>query len=363
MPPTIAEVDAFLADSGPDAYERVVDRLLASPRYGERWARFWLDQARYADSNGYSIDAPRAIWKYRDWVIDAFNRDLPFDEFVIDQLAGDLKANATLTDQVATGFHRNTQINQEGGIDVEQFRVEAVVDRVNTTGSVFLGLTVGCAQCHDHKYDPISQREYYGLFAFFNNVDEPEIEFATRAEIARRDRIRAEIAAFHKTLVKEHPDVVVREAEWEKTLAPVYKQNLPPLLKDAFDRAADRRSTLQRQGLMELFLAQSAADKSAAATLAALKAKETKFDTSMVVRERATPRPTYVHLGGDFTRKGDAVTPATPSVLPPLTPRAIGKLDRLDLAALAGRAWASLDGARRGQSCLAGLFRPWFRGD
>ncbi len=172
LPPTVDAVDAFLADSAPDAYERLVDRLLASPRYGERWARIWLDQARYADSNGYSIDAPRAIWKYRDWVIEALNRDLPYDQFVIDQIAGDLKPNATLTDQVATGFHRNTMINQEGGIDVEQFRVEAVVDRVGTTGGVFLGLTIGCAQCHDHKYDPISQREYYSLFAFFNSVDE-----------------------------------------------------------------------------------------------------------------------------------------------------------------------------------------------
>ena len=148
------EVDAFVADTRPDAYERLVDRLLASPHYGERWGRHWLDQARYADSNGYSIDAPRSIWQYRDWVIDALNRDLPFDRFTVEQLAGDLLPGATLEQKVATGFHRNTQINQEGGIDLEQFRVEAVVDRVNTTGSVLLGLTVGCCQCHDHKFDP-----------------------------------------------------------------------------------------------------------------------------------------------------------------------------------------------------------------
>ena len=159
LPPTPEETAGFVHDVRPDAYERHVDRLLAAPHFGERWARLWLDQARYADSNGYSIDAPRTIWKYRDWVINAFNRDLPFDQFVIDQLAGDLEPNATIDQSVATGFHRNTPINQEGGIDLEQFRVEAVVDRVATTGSVFLGLTVGCAQCHDHKYDPISQRE------------------------------------------------------------------------------------------------------------------------------------------------------------------------------------------------------------
>ena len=170
LPPTPEEVVAFVNDTDPDAYERLVDRLLASPRYGERWARPWLDLARYADSNGYSIDAPRMIWKYREWVIDALNRDLPFADFLTDQLAGDLRPDATLDQRVATGFHRNTQLNEEGGIDLEQFRVEAVADRVNTTSSVFLGLTVGCAQCHDHKYDPIAQREYYKLFAFFNRL-------------------------------------------------------------------------------------------------------------------------------------------------------------------------------------------------
>ena len=187
LPPSPEEVDAFLADRSAGAYERAVDRLLASPHFGERWARPWLDQARYADSNGYNIDAPRSIWKYRDWVIAAFNADMPFDQFTIDQIAGDLRPGASLGPRIATGFHRNTQINQEGGIDVEQFRVEAVVDRVNTTGTVFLGLTIGCAQCHDHKYDPISQREYYRLFAFFNNVDEPELEIAAPADLARRE--------------------------------------------------------------------------------------------------------------------------------------------------------------------------------
>jgi mono/diheme cytochrome c family protein len=175
LPPTPEEVDAFVKDARPDVYERVVDRLLASPHYGERWGRHWLDLARYADSNGYSIDSPRTIWPYRDWVIHALNRDLPFDQFTIEQLAGDLLPDATTEQKVATGFHRNTQINEEGGVDKEQFRVEAVVDRVNTTGSVWLGLTVGCCQCHSHKFDPLSQRDYYQLFAFFNNQDEPNL--------------------------------------------------------------------------------------------------------------------------------------------------------------------------------------------
>jgi mono/diheme cytochrome c family protein len=175
LPPTPEEIDAFLNDRRPDAYARQVERLLASPHYGERWARHWLDLARYADSNGYSIDSPRSIWPYRDWVIGALNRDMPFDQFTIKQLAGDLLPGATLEDKIATGFHRNTQINEEGGVDKEQFRVESVVDRVNTTGSVWLGLTVGCCQCHNHKFDPLSQREYYQLFAFFNNQDEPNL--------------------------------------------------------------------------------------------------------------------------------------------------------------------------------------------
>jgi hypothetical protein len=175
LPPTPEEIDAFVKDHRPDAYERQVDRLLASPHYGERWGRHWLDLARYADSNGYSIDSPRSIWPYRDWVLQALNRDLPFDQFTIEQLAGDLLPKATIEQKVATGFHRNTQINEEGGIDKEQFRVESVVDRVNTTGSVWLGLTIGCCQCHDHKFDPLTQRDYYRLFAFFNNQDEPAL--------------------------------------------------------------------------------------------------------------------------------------------------------------------------------------------
>lgn len=178
LPPTPDQVDRYLAAVADDpqlAYHDLVERLLSSPHYGERWGRWWLDQARYADSNGYSVDAPREIWLYRDWLIDALNRDMPFDQFTIEQLAGDLLPNPTTDQKIATGFHRNTQINQEGGIDKEQFRIDSVFDRVATTGTVWLGLTIGCAQCHDHKFDPITQREYYQMFAFFNNQDEPTL--------------------------------------------------------------------------------------------------------------------------------------------------------------------------------------------
>ncbi len=178
LPPKPEEIDAFVTATTDDpetAYLHLVNRLLESPHYGERWGRWWLDQARYADSNGYSVDAPRQIWKYRDWVVDALNEDMPFDVFTIEQLAGDLLVDATQSQKIATGFHRNTQINQEGGIDKEQFRVDSVFDRVATTGTVWLGLTIGCAQCHDHKFDPITQTEYYRMFAFFNNQDEPTL--------------------------------------------------------------------------------------------------------------------------------------------------------------------------------------------
>ena len=170
LPPTIEEVDAFVHDDRPDAYERLVDRLLASPAYGEHWARKWLDLARYADTTGYEKDSMRKIWPFRDWVINALNADMPFDQFTIEQLAGDLLPNATKDQIIATAFHRNTMQNDEGGADDEEYRVAAVIDRVNTTMQVWMGTTMGCCQCHSHKYDPFSHREYYELFAFFNQT-------------------------------------------------------------------------------------------------------------------------------------------------------------------------------------------------
>lgn len=188
LPPLPEEVDEFLADvsfsSLDDAYARLVDRLLASPHYGERWARPWLDLARYADTNGYEKDRERQIWAYRDWVIAALNRDLPFDQFTVEQLAGDLLPNATLEQRVATGFHRNTLLNEEGGIDPLEFRFYALCDRVATTGTTWLGLTMQCCQCHNHKYDPIAQSEYYGLMALLNNADDVELPLTDEASDA-----------------------------------------------------------------------------------------------------------------------------------------------------------------------------------
>jgi len=176
LPPSPAEIDAFIADTSPDAYERLVDRLLASPRYGERMAQKWLDLARYADTNGYHIDNHREMWLYRDWVIKAFNRNLPFDQFTIEQMAGDLLPNPTLDQQIASGFHRNVMVNFEGGADPAEYLSKYIVDRVTTTATVFLGTTLACTECHDHKYDPFTQREFYQLYAYFNNVPEEGLD-------------------------------------------------------------------------------------------------------------------------------------------------------------------------------------------
>ncbi len=172
LPPTPEDVAAFVSDSSPGAYEALVDRLLASPHYGEHMAVRWLDAARYADTSGYQNDGPRSMWRWRDWVINAFNTNQPFDEFTVDQLAGDLLPDPSMDQRIATGFNRNHRGNAEGGIIPEEYQVEYVVDRVDTTATVWLGLTLGCARCHDHKYDPVSQREYYQLFAYFNNIPE-----------------------------------------------------------------------------------------------------------------------------------------------------------------------------------------------
>ncbi len=205
LSPTPAEVRSFITDTSADAYEKVVDRLLASPRYGERWAKKWLDLARYADTNGYEKDRPRSMWPYRDWVIRALNEDMPFDRFTIEQVAGDMLPSPTRDQLIATGFHRNTMLNEEGGIDPLEFRFHAMTDRVATTGATWLGLTLGCAQCHTHKSDPILHREYYQLLALLNNADEPELELrdSQHEETAQKNRERAE--ALLKNLPEKWP--------------------------------------------------------------------------------------------------------------------------------------------------------------
>ena len=339
LPPGLPEIDAFRTDTRPDAYERLVERLLQSPHYGERWGRHWLDLARYADSNGYSIDGPRSLWKYRDWVIAALNDDMPFDQFTIEQLAGDLLPGATVERRVATGFHRNTGINEEGGIDVEQFRIESIVDRVHTTGAVFLGLTVGCAQCHDHKFDPISQREYYQLFAFFNNADEPILELATPQQAEQRQHIRQAVAALENQRRSFDGYTPAKEEQWEKRLTPEARLKLSPALQAILQVPENGRTAKQKGTLTAAYrqldlirhavggvcesLPYVALAHAQLATfrvglekqIARLKRSEPQIVTTMVLEDRKTPRTTYIHLGGDFLRKGAPVSPGVPAVL------------------------------------------------
>ena len=225
LPPTPEEVDAFLADKSPDAYEKQVERLLASPHYGEKWGRNWLDAARYADSDGFEKDKTRNVTFYRDWVVKAFNDDLPYDQFITKQLAGDLLPNATQDDIVATGFLRNSMVNEEGGIDPEQFRMEALFDRMDCIGKSVLGLTIQCAQCHNHKFDPILQEDYYKLFAFLNNDHESQRVVYTPEQQMRVANITREIRDLEEGLRHRVPDWEQRMARWEdsvKTNQPVW---------------------------------------------------------------------------------------------------------------------------------------------
>ena len=342
--PTPQEVEAFVHDNRPDAYDRVVDRLLASPHYGERWGRFWLDLARYADSDGYEKDRARPwAWRYRQWVIDALNRDMPYDEFTIDQLAGDLLPNRTTDTLVATGFNRNTLTNREGGTDPEQFRDEQVLDRAATLGTVWLGLTVGCAQCHNHKFDPISQKEFYQLTAFFNTQEEVNAAAPMPGELGpylearpAYDKKRAELLAEYKL-----PEA---EADWEDKLRYAeqhpgehddwsfaygeFTHNIDSAKKVLFlDRA--RRTELQERAMLDYFLSacgnlypkQHCKDlkiSDARTKLDELNEALPHFSYAPVLVENDTPPKTYIHIKGDWREHGDEVQPGTPAVLPPL---------------------------------------------
>jgi hypothetical protein len=297
LPPTLDEIDAFLADRSPDAFEKVVDRLLASPHYGEHLARDWLDAARYADTHGYFTDHERFMWRWRDWVIDAFNRNMPFDQFTIEQLAGDLLPEPTISQRIATGFNRNHMVTEETGVIPEEYRVEYVADRVRTTTAVWMGLTAGCAQCHDHKYDPLTQREYFQLFAYFNNVPEtgisggkknapPLLDLATSEEAARRAKLRKQIAALDA--------------------------KLKPPATGGDEPAADVEAPTAEQ---------DAARKQLEAERDALKVEEQRLlarTTVMVMQEQDKPRETHVLIRGKYDQSGEKVGPGVPAFLPPV---------------------------------------------
>ncbi len=312
LPPQPSDL-ADLSDWSDKKYEALVDRLLSSKHYGERWGRWWLDQARYADSNGYSIDAPRQIWKFRDWVIDALNADMPFDRFTIEQLAGDLLPKATEAQKIATGFHRNTQINQEGGIDKEQFRIDSVFDRVATTGTVWLGLSIGCAQCHDHKFDPIEQKEYYSLFAFFNNQDEPELKvYDPKVDVKAINADFKDVESKLKTMMQQRYAEVTK---WESGMAKGFRDKLTAPVKKALAKPVAKRSLADNLELFAVFVPRNDPLYILKDRYAELDTQINKGTTTLVLKELPKPRKTTVFIKGDFTRPDVEVTPGTPKVL------------------------------------------------
>ncbi len=325
LPPTVEQVERFVLDNSAGAYERVVDNLLDSPHFGERWGRHWLDAARYADSNGYSIDSPRSIWPYRDWVIDAFNANKSFDDFVLEQIAGDLLPDSSIDQRIATGFHRNTMINEEGGVDKEEFRMKAVLDRVNTTGSVFFGLTVGCAQCHTHKYDPISQDEFYGLFAFYNNDDERDEVVSAEAVVEERKKLDREANAIERELKKHVAKTI---AEWESESAPTtdWPENIQAILAKTNDsRGKDEIKALNAYAEKNDEHAQDQRS-----TINRIRASRPSLDRTMVLRARKEARETRFLNMGDYTSPAHVVKPGVPASLHPLEPTE--NPNRLDLA-------------------------------
>lgn len=358
LPPSAAEVAEFEADRRADAYERQVDRLLAAPQFGEKWARGWLDQARYADSDGYEKDWVRPFaFRWRDWVIHSLNEDQPFDRFTIEQLAGDLLPAATVEQKVATGFERHTLTNREGGIDDAQFRFEATLDRANTVSTVFLGLSMGCAQCHDHKYDPISQRDYYSLFAFFDNVEEVDIDAPRQGEVGPWLQGHAAYQAKREALLAQY-NVAPLQAAWEKdilyTIAHPGERTDWDLAWDCVNKlteggdggkivriAGEKRTARERDILTDHFV------KNYAFAVGNKRYKELKFDVAtkelvklktdfpqltqaMTLAENPAPQPSFLRVRGDYKTNGIELQPATPAVLPALEKS--GKLTRLDLA-------------------------------
>ena len=248
LPPTPQEVDTFLNDKSPTAYETQVDRLLESPHYGEKWARMWLDAARYADSDGFEKDKPRSVWFYRDWVINALNRDEPYNQFIIDQIAGDLLPHPTQDQIVATGFLRNSMVDEEGGIDPEQFRMEAMFDRMEAIGKGILGVTIQCAQCHNHKYDPIKQEDYYRMMAFLNSTNESNIAVYTPSEQMKRADLFRQIREIEGTLQHHNQGWEDRMAKWETEVS----ANQPQwtVITPEIDTISDggQRYSLQKDG-------------------------------------------------------------------------------------------------------------------
>ena len=355
LPPTPAETDAFITDKHPDAYERLVDRLLASPHYGEARARTWLDLAHYADSDGYEKDQTRPwAWRYRQWVIDAFNRDMPYDEFTVEQLAGDLLPGATVEQKVATGFLRNSLTNREAGVNRAETRFEQIVNRTNTVATVWLGLTVGCAQCHNHKFDPITHKDYYQFFAFFNSADEIDIDAPLPGEMGPYLAARPEYDKKRRKILEDY-GVAELQAQWEPRIQQAFREQGKELewnfavteMRPSFDGADHflkgewaNRTQRQADRLTDYFVANPGPEneknkavaaflKEARGKLRDLRATLPEIAQAPVMVELANPPQSNIHLGGDYQALGAAVEPGIPSLFPPIS---VPRQSRLTLA-------------------------------
>ena len=348
LPPTPEQVAKFLANDRPDAYERLVDELLDSEHYGEKWAKYWLDLARYADSDGYEVDWVRPhAWRYRDWVIEALNADMPFDQFTVEQVAGDLLHDATIDQKVATGFHRNTLTNREGGTKADQFRFEQIVDRTNTIGTVWLALTIGCAQCHDHKYDPLTQKEYYELFAFFDTSMEVNIDAPLAGEMGPYLQSRSKYLSKRDEFLRQYgiPELM---APWEERLRYTarhpgesagwdihYERMLVEVDngRKILAKTVNDRNFSEQFSFVRFFLANYEEDVAQAENdvtkadseelkLGEAKEKLARLDSShptlsqaQIIVEDPDPPESHIHIRGDYYQPGIEVHPATPAFL------------------------------------------------
>ncbi len=331
LPPTVSEVEAFLADKNSSAYEKVVDRLLASPRYGERLAVPWLDAARYADTNGFSIDDHRDMWLWREWVIDSLNRNMPYDQFVVEQLAGDLLPDSTQKQRLATGFLRNSMNTHEGGTLSEEYRVIYIADKIDTVSTVFMGLTMRCAQCHEHKYDPITQQDYYKFYSFFDTAHEPGkgANNGNTAPTERMDGLITDAATF-KTDIEQRiatlksyqthpPELIKARAEWEATAAPDAKGELAKAFSTPVAERSDKHWATINAAFPKPRLWQrhvSTINREIIVLKNDLKAGK----SSVMVMKEQGPRQTYLLTRGQYDQpdKKQPVSPGVPKVFPPM---------------------------------------------
>jgi hypothetical protein len=319
LPPAVEDVDRFLADPREDAYEREVDRLLASQAYGERFATMWLDLARYGDSQGYIHDPPRTIWRWRDWLIEALNQNLGYDRFTIEMLAGDLLPDAGVEQHIATGFHRNTTNNTEGGANAEEYRHASVVDRVNTTMQVWMGTTFGCAQCHTHKYDPITQHEYYQVFAIFNgtrdnNSEDPILEVP---RVGQHERFNELTVALQEARGKVYSVSQRLDEQLESWLASVDHANLPKDIAELAALPTNKRDAEQQEKLAAFHRRQSSEWTALQQAADGVKAQLDEVSTTTLVMSEGPLRETHVALRGDYRSHGDLVKPGVPAAFHP----------------------------------------------